>query len=127
VLVQSLSNVHRGNGICHDQPEVGFGECFARTRSSTEPPHRIHVSEDFWFGRIYETVWIKDFRIWIHILVSRVTPCNKERQVESNGRLGCGKDEELGEHSPDIVEHRRTPREKVSLVGIILGETVWDS
>jgi len=87
VLVQNPSEVHRGDGVCDDQPEIRFGEGFAGTDSSTEPPHRVHVSEDLGIGWVYETIWVKDFRVRVHVSVSRDTPCARIVRLGVTGDL----------------------------------------
>ena len=74
VLVQSFSKVHHGDGVCDDQPEVGFGKGFAWTPPSTEPPHRVYMLDDFRLGRIREAVWVEDFWVGVDIFVSCDTP-----------------------------------------------------
>ena len=77
VLAQNLSNVHHGNGIRNDQPEVGLSKRFAWAHPPTESPHRVNVLEDFGFGWVHEAVWVEDFRVGVDVFVPCDTPCAK--------------------------------------------------
>ena len=89
VLAQSLSKVHHGDGVCDDQPKVGFGKGFAWTTPSTEPPHRVYMLEDFRLGRIHEAVWAKDFWVGVYIFVSCDTPNGKVVRLKVIGDGGA--------------------------------------
>ena len=74
ILVQDLSNVHHGDGVCHDQPKVCFSKRFAWTHPPAEPPHRVDVLEDLGSGWVHEAVRVKDLWVGVYILVSCETP-----------------------------------------------------
>lgn len=63
--------------------------------------------DDFWFGWVYETVWVEDFRVGVYVFVSCDTPCRR-RIVRS--KMVRDENEELGERLPDIVKHGRITR-----------------